>query len=128
MNELSLFPNWNGLRFGDETSLAFLIDEYVRDGKSFQKWIAVYDIKKKKLCLESSPLKSNRFDFIYNTNKLFVVYIFDCDKVDLTEDNATVFSQDSFYFNDLNEVLLFLKEMNIHFSTFQLTWKVDYPL
>lgn len=130
MIHINKLPNWNGMRFGKENCLVLLLDEFQKNEQIFQKWLAVYDIEKKLYKLGESRVPAPRFNFLRLVEGNFVIVEFVCDKVDLDEDNATIFDVKSLYFNTIEQVVEYIEYQldGISPEDFKLSWKVNYPL
>ena len=129
MESINKFPNWNGLLHGKENCLVLLISEFSRQGIDFQRWLAVYDIDKKRNRLQNPPIiKDERFEFLKPDLGKFVLVKFECTKVDLDEENAEITNLNSKYFQNIDSLTSFLSEQEIDLQKMELPWKLEYPL
>ncbi len=128
MERIQKLSNWNALRFYKERCIVQLVEEYEKNDKIFQKWIALYDLDKKKSQLNQSKVKSASFDFLYQAEGKYSLIFLTTDRVDLTEENADIIELIPFYFSSLIEVLDYCDSNFIDIEAFQLAWKVEYPM
>lgn len=129
MESINKFPNWNGLLHGKESCLVQLTSEFNHQGIDLQRWLAVYDIDKKRNRLQSPPIiKDERFEFLKSDLGKFVLVRFECTKVDLDEENAEITNLKSEYFQNLDNLISFLSKQEIDLQKMELPWKLEYPL
>jgi hypothetical protein len=136
--KLNKIPVWNGLINYDYTYIAYLIMEYSENYTPFQKWFAVYDIKKRRKLLDKDfpnghwRLKRNmeQNNFLYAKEEKYVVLEFDSTKITRKYDNEyPILSKKKVtYFSYLEDVLSYVEKKGLRLNSFLPPYVEGYPL